>query len=63
VVEFHEGLLEGTRDCYDSMDYASSGIDNINPADLEKAAALMTSCGAKISSLPAVLEEYMGQFE
>jgi hypothetical protein len=63
MAEFHEGLLDGTQDCYDSVDYVASGIDNLNPGDLERSVVLMNSCGAKISKLPAVIEEYMAQFE
>lgn len=63
MVEFHRGLLEGTQDCYDAMDYASSGIRKLNSVDLDRAMVLLASCGTKLYSLPAELEAYMAQFE
>jgi hypothetical protein len=63
MAAFHERLLDATQDCFDAMDYAGSGIRNLNVADLGKAAELMTSCGTKVAELPEVLEGYMEQFE
>lgn len=48
---------------YDSMDYASSGIDNLDVPDLEKATALIASCGTKVAELREMLETYVAQSE
>jgi hypothetical protein len=63
MAEFHEAVLAGTQDCHDAMDYAASGLDNLDLDALETATALINSCGAKIAELPDVLEAYMAQYE
>ena len=63
MTEIHNAILDATSDCNASMDYLTSGIDNLNVTDLETAATLMTSCSEKIEKPAEMIEEYMAQFE
>ena len=63
MVEIHSAILDATSDFSAAMDYLSSGLDNLSMADLETAAALMTSGSEKMEKAVRMAEEYAAQFE
>jgi hypothetical protein len=63
MAELHSALLDATGDFYAAMDHLSRGIDNLNVADVETAAALMAKANKKLENPQRALEEYLAQFE
>jgi len=55
----HEQTLDAVQDCNDSTVLATSGLDNLNVADLQAAAELMTSCTNKIGVAQEMVIKYM----
>lgn len=56
--DVHAQILSGSRDCYDSTEFATQGIDDFNVAKLQLAAELMSSCGQKMIVANAMLDDY-----
>lgn len=54
----HDKWLSALKDYNDSMDHLANGIDNVDTAEIEKAAALMTSGGTKTAEATQLLQEF-----
>lgn len=52
----HTAVLSATTDCNAAMDLLASGIDGNKVSDIEKAGALMQSCGRKIQEAKPELD-------
>jgi hypothetical protein len=63
MAEIHAIILSATSDLDQSMDYLTSGIDNLDVSDLERATALMESGAEKSNQAMDLLNAYLAQFE
>ncbi len=54
----HDKWLASLKDYSDSMDHLAKGIDNVDTAEIDKAAVLMTSGGAKTVEATELLQEF-----
>jgi hypothetical protein len=50
LYQFHQSLLDGTRDCDAAAELIADGVDNLDAGYLQRAGELLQICGQKVSA-------------
>jgi poly-gamma-glutamate synthesis protein (capsule biosynthesis protein) len=61
MIGIHSAILNATLYCKLASDYATGGIDNLNPGDIYSATDLVVRCAVNMNTALEVINEYQDQ--